>query len=118
MRASPQPGHWAPSAGLRIGDDVALITDTPYEPAGAELAAGVAHLLHEAWSPSWEPRYPERDATAADAARVAREAGVGALTLIHLDPRLADHGALLDDAAAGFERVALGEDLMVIAGDP
>jgi ribonuclease BN (tRNA processing enzyme) len=43
---------------------------------------------------------------------------VGALTLIHLDPRLADHDALLQDAAAGFERVALGEDLMVVAGDP
>lgn len=31
VRAGPQPRHWAPSAGLRIDDELAVITDTPYE---------------------------------------------------------------------------------------
>jgi ribonuclease BN (tRNA processing enzyme) len=110
VRAVAQPRHWAPSAGLRIDDELALVTDTPYERTSAELAGGVAHLLHEAWSTSRSPRYPDRDATAADAARVARESEAGDLTLVHIDPPLDDLAGLLDDAVAGFELVALGED--------
>ena len=110
VRASPQPRHWAPTAGLRVGDELALITDTAYEPASAELAGGVRYLLHEAWSSSAAPAHAECDATAADAARVAREAGAGDLTLIHLDPALAEHGPLLADAAAIFEPVQIGHD--------
>jgi ribonuclease BN (tRNA processing enzyme) len=56
------------------------------------------------------PNYPERDATAADAARVAVEAGVTSLTLIHIDPRLPDLSVLLDDARPIFSEVAVGED--------
>jgi ribonuclease BN (tRNA processing enzyme) len=114
VRASAQPRHWAPSAGLRVDDELALITDTAYEPTSAVLAAGVPHLLHEAWSTSSAPRYPDKDSTAADAGRVAREAGVGQLTLIHIDPQLADPSALLDDAAEVFDRVGLGSDHTVL----
>jgi ribonuclease BN (tRNA processing enzyme) len=42
------------------------------------------------------------------------EAGARNLTLIHLNPKLEDLSLLLDDAAAIFERVALGEDGMVL----
>jgi ribonuclease BN (tRNA processing enzyme) len=116
VRASPQPRHWAPSAGLRIDDHIAYITDTPYEASSADLACGVVHLLHEAWSSSRAPTYSDRDATAADAGRVAREAGVTDLTLVHLDQRLDDLALLLDDAKEHFEHVALGEDEMLLAG--
>ena len=85
-------------------------TDTPYEPTSSNLAEGVPLLLHEAWSASAAPLYPEHDATGADAARVAREAGAQRLTLIHLSPHLADHTPILADAAAGFARVELGGD--------
>ena len=115
VRASPQPRHWGPTAGLRVGDELALVTDTAYEPASAGLARGVRFLLHEAWSSSATPAYAECDATAADAARVAHEAGAGGLTLIHLDPALTDHGALLDDAAAIFAPVQLGRDELELA---
>ena len=118
LRASAQPRHWAPSAGLRINDALALVTDTPYEPSSAELATGVGHLLHEAWSSSRVPIYPDRDATAADAARVAVEAGAGSLTLVHRNPTLEDRSALLADAAAIFEPVTLGEDGLVISATP
>jgi ribonuclease BN (tRNA processing enzyme) len=62
------------------------------------------------WSSADAPLFPDRDATAADAARVAREAAVDQLTLIHLNPTLTDHAILLTEAAATFERVTLGED--------
>jgi ribonuclease BN (tRNA processing enzyme) len=110
IRASPQPRHWAPSAGLRVGDDLAYVTDTPLEPASIELARGVRILFHEAWSPSAAPSHPDRDATAADAARVAAEAGVGRLVLIHLSPDLPDHSVLVDDARGIFADAELGED--------
>jgi ribonuclease BN (tRNA processing enzyme) len=115
VRASAQPHHWDPTAGIRIEDVLALITDTPYEPTSALLAAGVEHLLHEAWSASGAPLYAERDATARDAGRVAHEAGVAALTLIHLDPRLADASALLADARRAFLNTTLGEDEFVFS---
>ena len=117
VRASPQPRHWAPSVGLRIDDDLAFVTDTPYEASSSDLAEGVTHLLHEAWSSSRAPINPHRDATAADAARVAMDAGARDLTLVHLNPRLDDFTELLDDARANFPEVALGEDEMTL-GSP
>jgi ribonuclease BN (tRNA processing enzyme) len=115
VRANPQPRHWAPSVGLRIDDELAFVTDTPYEASSSDLADGVVHLLHEAWSSSRAPICPDRDATAADAARVAREARATNLTLIHLNPTLDDLAVLRDDATEHFERVALGEDEMALA---
>jgi ribonuclease BN (tRNA processing enzyme) len=114
VRASAQPRHWTPTAGLRVGDELALVTDTPYEPSSVRLAEGVACLLHEAWSSSRAPVYPERDATAADAARVADEAGAASLTLVHLNPTLDDLAPLLEDASAIFERTTLGRDLALV----
>jgi ribonuclease BN (tRNA processing enzyme) len=110
VRASAQPRHCAPSAGLRVGDDLAYVTDTPFEPSSIELAHGVRMLFHEAWSSSGAPSDQEGDSTAADAARVAAEAGVERLILVHLNPDLADHSALVHDARPNFANVGLGED--------
>jgi ribonuclease BN (tRNA processing enzyme) len=82
LTARAQPRHWHPTAGLRVFDRLALITDTGYDPGSAELARGVEHLLHEAWTPG-----DAFDASEEDASRVAREAGAGRLTPIHLHPR-------------------------------
>lgn len=106
VTARAQSRHWAPTAGLRIGDALALITDTAFDPGSIELARGVGHLLHEAWSIAGD----EGDASASEAARVAREAGAGRLTLVHLDPR-ADELALLAEAP-GAE---LGQDGVELA---
>jgi ribonuclease BN (tRNA processing enzyme) len=112
VRATVQPRHWAPTAALRVEDALALITDTPYEPSSAGLARGVECLLHEAWSSSAAPLYAEHDATAADAARVAAEAGAATLMLIHLNPRLTDASILIEDARGIFQRVTVGKDEM------
>jgi ribonuclease BN (tRNA processing enzyme) len=105
-----QPRHWAPTAGLRVGDELALVTDTAYDPGSADLARGVRHLLHEAWSTSDEPVAAEGDATAAEAARVAKDAGAGRLTLIHLNPRWPDLDGLLADARDLLPGAELGRD--------
>ncbi len=110
LRARAQHRHWAPTAGLRVDDEIALITDTAYDPGSSELAMGVRHLLHEAWSASAAPESADRDATGHDAASVADEAGVDELTLIHLNPLLSDHRPVLDDARAVTPTARLGED--------
>ena len=50
VAARVQSRHWDPTAGLRVGDFLALVTDTAYDPGSGPFARGVAHLLHEAWS--------------------------------------------------------------------
>jgi ribonuclease BN (tRNA processing enzyme) len=97
-----QERHWDPTVGIRVGDFLALITDTAYDPESGPFVRGVRHLLHEAWSVEGT----EGDASAAGAARVFRDAGAGTLTLIHLDPRLSDPAALL----AAAEPAQLGYD--------
>lgn len=105
-----QPRHWAPTAGLRVEDAIALVTDTAYDPGSAELARDVAHLLHEAWSTSDEPVAAEGDATAAEAGQVAKDAGARRLTLIHVNPRWSDTEALLADARHLMPEAELGRD--------
>jgi ribonuclease BN (tRNA processing enzyme) len=46
---------------------------------------------------------------AADAARIAQEAAVAGLTLIHLDPTFSDHAFLLEDAAPIFDACSSAE---------
>jgi ribonuclease BN (tRNA processing enzyme) len=109
-----QPRHWAPTAGLRVGGALALITDTAYDPGSAVFARDVAHLLHEAWSTSTEPVATEGDATAEEAARVARDARARYLTLVHLNPR-ADEVAVLADARRRVPEARLGRDSTELA---
>jgi ribonuclease BN (tRNA processing enzyme) len=111
VTARAQERHWDPTAGLRVGDLLALCTDTAYDSGSGPFACGVAHLLHEAWSLDGA----EGDASAAEAGRVAREAGPGMLTLIHFDPLLRDADALLAAACAEFERTRLGHDGLRLA---
>jgi ribonuclease BN (tRNA processing enzyme) len=101
LSARAQPRHWHPTAGLRLGDRLALITDTAYDPGSAGFARGVDHLLHEAWSLEGD----EGDASAAQAARVARDANARRLTLVHLNPD-ADEPAL----AAAAPGATIGRD--------
>jgi ribonuclease BN (tRNA processing enzyme) len=110
LRTRAQPRHSAPTAGIRIGDDLAVVTDTGYDERTAELARGVAHLLHEAWSSSAAGPRADNVATGFDAGRAAGEAGAKELTLIHLDPRVADHEPILLDARRAFPAARLGQD--------
>lgn len=109
VAARAQERHWDPTAGLRVGSFIALVTDTAYDAGSGPFARGVAHLLHEAWSLEGS----EGDASAAEAGRVALEAHAGTLTLIHIDPRLPDPVVLL--AAVGYPGAQLGHDGLALA---
>lgn len=115
VTARAQSRHWAPTAGLRVDDELALITDTAYDPEGVPLARGVAHLLHEAWSSSAASRSADGDATGRDAGRIAAASNVEQLTLIHLNPLLSDQRPVLEDARAVAPFAQLGEDGQVLA---
>lgn len=93
VRSQSHPGG---SLGFRLGDRLAFLTDTPYDPAAAEFAAGVDVLVHEAWSigrddPEELRRGLGGHTSAQDAARLALAAGAGELLLSHLTP-LRDDG--------------------------
>jgi ribonuclease BN (tRNA processing enzyme) len=110
VRTRAQPRHSAPTAGIRIGGDLAVVTDTGYDERTAELAGGVTHLLHEAWSSSGGRPSLEQSPSGFDAGRAAAGAKARELTLIHLDPRLADHDPVLLDARRAFPAARLGRD--------
>jgi ribonuclease BN (tRNA processing enzyme) len=114
IRALAQPRHWSPTAGLRVNDKLALITDTAREAEHADFARGVTHMLHEAWSTSTAPVFSDHDATARDAATTTAEAGARNLTLIHLNPLIADLDALLADAREAFGDAQLGVDRLAL----
>jgi ribonuclease BN (tRNA processing enzyme) len=110
LRTRAQSRHWAPTAGIRIGDALAIVTDTGADEGTVPFVSGVHHLLHEAWSSSEAPGSARYDATGLDAGRAAEAAGARLLTLIHIDPRLADHGPVLLDAQRAFPAARLGRD--------
>jgi ribonuclease BN (tRNA processing enzyme) len=102
--------HADVSAGYRIADHFAFITDTVADPATATFAAGAELLLHEAWIDGREESEPGQEklvrrtytshASARQAAALAAQAGVAELYLIHLNP------AFHDEYYRGMERSA------------
>jgi ribonuclease BN (tRNA processing enzyme) len=105
-----QEKHWGPTVGVRVEDALVAITDTAYDEASIDFAAGAIHLLHEAWSTTADARPNIAHSTAAEAGRVAAAANVGHLTLVHLNPRLTDEQALQDDARRHMPDAKIGED--------
>ena len=70
-------------------------------------------LLHEAWATEGAPEQTAIHSSGREAARVAAEAGVERLVLIHLHP-LAGHDAMLEEARGEFAAAELGSDLHAI----
>ena len=91
VRAQRHPGG---SAGLRLGDALAYVTDTVLDPETARFAAGVRTLLHEVWLTDEEAAREDAAATGHSAAGpvgdLARAAGAGELVPVHHHPRRTD----------------------------
>ncbi|HKX67632.1 MAG TPA: MBL fold metallo-hydrolase [Intrasporangium sp.] len=83
VQARRQDRHSAPSVGLRLGDELAYVTDTAYDEGSASLAQGARLLLHEAFA---EDDGDPTHSSPTEAAHVAEAAGVGNLRLLHLAP--------------------------------
>src|SRR5690606_3668452 len=102
------PGdHSVPVVGLRFeakgsGKAMAYSCDTQYSPAIVELAKGADLLVHEASGEA-----PGHSAPSV-AGRVAQEAGVGRLVLVHLPPLNGQVDAWLGEATKAFEPTQVG----------
>jgi ribonuclease BN (tRNA processing enzyme) len=108
-----QERHAEPTLALRIGDSLTYCTDTAADPGNVAFAAGSRVLLHEAWY-AQETSDDGNHSAGGDAGRIAREAGVTRLVLIHVHPLQADDDSLAASAAGMFPNVTVGRDLAVI----
>jgi ribonuclease BN (tRNA processing enzyme) len=114
VRVRVQERHNHPTLALRVDDVVTYCTDTAYDDGNAEFARGSRILAHEAWYTEDDPRDQTSHSSALDAARIAGDADVTELVLIHIRPG-ADKQRLEDEARASFGRAVVGEDLQLLA---
>ncbi len=102
----------------RPGASVAFCTDTTPCDAAVELVRGVDVLVHEATFTAADEQLAARNghSTAAQAAEIARAAGVGRLVLTHVSARYADGNASahLSEARQIFPATEVAEDFMVM----
>ena len=114
--------HPGGSTGFRLdwpGRSMAYVTDTIARPGADYIAAirGVDLLVHECYFDDSMQTWAERTghSSTTNVARVAREADVGRLILVHVNPLLGVHDPIgLEVAQAIFPRTELGVDGMEI----
>jgi ribonuclease Z len=101
------------ASARRRGQSMAFVMDTGVCPAAAKLAEGADLMVCESTFASSEEAMARawRHLTAADAARLARQAGVRLLVLAHFSQRYPDVAPLLDEALAIFPTVLAASDL-------
>ncbi len=89
VRGQRHPGG---SMGVRLGDEIAYLTDTGVDFAGLPLALGVRLLLHELWltDEEAEEEAPAGHSTLSEVARFARDARVERLCIVHHHPKRPD----------------------------
>ena len=94
----------------------AYCSDTAYMPQLHKQLLGVSLLYHESTYGKDNKANARKyfHSTAADAARVARDAGVGRLLLGHYSARYEDEKVLLNEAKAVFPDVELADEMKVI----
>jgi ribonuclease BN (tRNA processing enzyme) len=102
--------HAEPTLALRIADVLTYCTDTAPDPGNVGFAAGSRVLLHEAWY-AQESSEDGNHSAGGDAGRIAREAGVDHLVLIHINPLQESVEALAASAAREFPNARVGVDL-------
>jgi ribonuclease BN (tRNA processing enzyme) len=114
--------HPGGSVGFRLdwpGSSLAYVTDTKAaaDAAYIELIRGVSLLVHEAYFDDEAGEIAEvtGHSRLSDVAKVAAEADVGLLVLVHVDPQLKQDSALdLRPAQQIFQNTLLGTDRMEI----
>lgn len=111
VRPRVQRRHSDPTLALRVGDTLTYCTDTAFDEGNVEFAQGSRVLAHEAWWTRGSPREETTHSSAGDAARVALDAGVEQLAMIHIRPD-ADEDRLAEEARSVFGGSAVGRDLM------
>jgi ribonuclease Z len=97
----------------RPGASMAYCTDTRPCNTALELARDVDFLIYEGTFEAGMAAEARKKghSTVADAARIAREAGVGELVITHLSPRYGNTDFLLEQARAIFPNTRIARDL-------
>ena len=111
LTARVQERHSDPTLAFRVGDALTYCTDTAPDPGNVLFAGGSHVLLHEAW---YAQDHDEIHSAGGDAGRIAREAGVQHLVLIHVNPLSDSDEALAESARAEFTHAEVGTDLAAI----
>ena len=98
----------------RRGQRMAFVMDTGICDAAVDLAGTADLVVCEATFASADAHLARRyrHLTAADAARVARDAGARRLVITHFSQRYPDVRVLLDEAQAVFDDVVAAVDLL------
>ncbi len=121
---------WSEAGGRRVtleevsvprpGQSMAFVMDTRRCDAAVALADGVDLLVCESTFASSDAALADRwfHLTAADAGRIARDAGARRLVLTHFSQRYPDVRPLVAEAAAFADDVVAAEDLARIAVPP
>jgi ribonuclease BN (tRNA processing enzyme) len=105
--------HAGSTLAVRIGDLLTYCTDTGPDPGNVRFASGSRVLLHDAWYAE-ESSEDDNHSAGGDAGRIAREAGVDHLVLIHINPLQESDEALMASAAEEFAAVEVGVDLALL----
>ena len=113
IRTRVQEFHAAPTLALRIDDVLTYCTDTAPDPGNIGFAAGSRVLLHDAWYAQATSKDGNHSA-GGDAGRIAREAGVRRLVLIHINPLQETDEPLAESARHEFPSADIGFDLASI----
>ena len=100
----------------RRGRKIVYTGDTMPHEALVEIARGADVLIHDATSDAALEEKANRygHSSSRQAAKIAKEAGVGLLVLTHLSPRYEDPTTILEDAKKVFGNVRVAEDFMEI----
>ncbi|HEY5110081.1 MAG TPA: ribonuclease Z [Acidimicrobiales bacterium] len=104
----------------RRGQRMAFVMDTGMCDAAVDLAGGADLVVCEATFASADTHLARRyrHLTAADAGRVARDAGARRLVITHFSQRYPDVRVLLDEARAVFDDVVAAVDLLRVPVPP
>lgn len=100
----------------RPGRRIVSLTDTMFNPPIAAFCRGADLLIHEATfaSDMEEEARLKKHSTAAQAATIAKDAGVKKLVLTHISARYLDTSPLKDEARKIFPGAKIARDLMEI----
>ena len=104
-----QPLHTGSTLAFKVDGWLAYCTDTAYDAESAGFVRGARVLLHEAMHAADRTDDPIHSA-AGEAARVAADAEVERLVLVHVNPTSSSDEELVGFARARFAESAVGTD--------
>jgi ribonuclease BN (tRNA processing enzyme) len=108
-----QPQHPGRSIAIKVDGTLTYCTDTAFDAANVDFSRGSRILLHESFWGGDTTDDPGHTA-AGEAGRLAAEAGVGRLVLMHVNPVGVDDEDLERSARAGFPAAEVGRDGLVL----